>query len=148
MSVDNDHLKKIVVNRIKNENLKYNYCCHSNEITFHYKKNKYSLLVKSYPFRVPRKLKVNNQLINYNDISNKYNEYLKKYFNIECLCCSSILCENNWLISYKFTDISKEYENFMNIIKYIENILIIKEKNALPQEILINVIDYLKPNKK
>ena len=148
MSVYNDHLKKIVVNRIKNENLKYNYCSHSHEITFYYKKNKYNLLVKSYPFRAPRKLKVNDQLINYNDISNNYNKYLKKYFNIECFCCSSILCENNWNIFYKFTDISKEYENFTNIIKYIKGILIIKEKNILPQEILINIIDYLKPKEK
>tara|TARA_B100000212_G_C27287351_1_gene495731 strand:- start:524 stop:970 length:447 start_codon:yes stop_codon:yes gene_type:complete len=147
MSVDDNHLKKIIVNRMKSENIRYHYCDYNHEITFYYKKNKYNLLVKNYPFRVPRKLKVNDKLINYNEISNNYKKYLRKYFGIQCLCCSSILCENNWLICYKFSDISKEHENFTNLITCIDNILILKEKFILPQEIFKMIIEYLKPKK-
>ena len=37
MSVDDNHLKKIIVNRMKSENIRYHYCDYNHEITFYYK---------------------------------------------------------------------------------------------------------------
>ena len=145
MSSYDEHGKKIVINRIKRENVIYHY--HNHELSYNYNNKNFKLLVKGYPFRVPRKLRVNNKIINYNEISNKYSKYLNKYFDIQCFCCTSILCENKWNISYKFIDICKEYEEFINILKYIENFLLIINKNRLPKEIETNIISYLKPKK-
>lgn len=140
-----DHNEKIVTNRIKREKLNYIYKNH--ELSYNYNNKNFKIIVKGYPFKAPTNLKVNNNVIDYNKISNKYNKYLNKYFNIHCFCCKSILCESNWNISYKFIDICKEYEEFINIIRYIENFLIIKKKNLIPKEIETNIIGYLKPEK-
>ena len=82
-----DHNKKIVTNRIKREKLSFTYINH--ELSYNYNNNNFKIMVKSYPFKAPTNFKVNNKVINYNEISKKYSRYLNKYFGIRCFCCRS-----------------------------------------------------------
>lgn len=138
--MSNTHV--IIKNRLKKENLKYTYF--DNKISYVYKKNNYELSIKKYPFAAPKHLKVNNKNVDYAYINNNYKFYLKKYFKIECLCCESILCENNWNIHTKFSDISKEYEHNLYLIKCIKNFLLIEKKhNEIPNEIKDIIMGFL-----
>jgi len=58
----------------------------------------YSFIInRQYPFHSPR-FCYNNQPYSYylKFISQRFTEYLKKFTNKGCLCCSSLSCKYNW----------------------------------------------------
>jgi hypothetical protein len=110
------------------------------------KDNKYYKFIISnyYPFKPP-KLYINNKPFTYYyEIKNyQFNENLKKYIGIECFCCRSMLCMNNW--GPQFTIISVLDE--INICRDARNqilirimIDVIKRKYLLND---INIIEWL-----
>ena len=83
----------------------------------------YSLNIKiicneMYPFKVPEMF-INNQDYNQylSELQTKHslNEKIKKQLNIQCLCCESILCPNNWKPSITIIDIIKQYLYFNSL---------------------------------
>jgi len=65
---------------------------------------------KSFPFQNPN-LKINNY--NYIDYLHIDPKYFDKFEVSMCLCCSSLLCRNNWHCSNKLVDIVNEvFKNF------------------------------------
>lgn len=75
-----------------------------------------------YPFSPP-KIKINNQSYHYFLQSNN----LKKINLKKCLCCSSIVCPNNWTPSYGIIHIINEIYNNIYIKKTIVEILHLKK---------------------
>lgn len=71
-----------------------------------------------YPFRAPKVLvkdKEYNIYLNELQYSNSLNKQIKKMLNIECLCCESLLCPNNWKPSKKIIDIVRQYLYFNSL---------------------------------
>jgi len=108
--------EKCLKNRIKNEyNELMNLYVNSNkyDIFIHYdpiitnvtvtiiqklNNDEYTFIVdRTYPFYPPR-FYFNNQPYSYylKMPSQKFSEYLKKFTNNSCLCCSSLSCKYNW----------------------------------------------------
>ena len=77
--------------------------------------------IDHFPFRPPKNLMVNNIKVEYFRLPINIKKKLYKFFKIYCLCCSSILCENNWKISYNFLKIVNEYKKKIYLINYIKN---------------------------
>ena len=89
--------------------------------------NKKIILSKYYPFEMPI-FHINN--IDYNEYlyinNHKINEILKKYFNITCLCCSSLLCKNNWHPRNTIQDLFKELDNTNYIKTNVKNMIFLE----------------------
>jgi len=71
----------------------------NNDIVILRKKNEYKFVLDStYPFNKPKFFYIND--INYTKIlrinNKKFLIYLKKIYGLDCLCCSSLNCNNNW----------------------------------------------------
>lgn len=103
----------------------------------------------TFPFHNP-KLYINH--INYFDILKVHDEQsrtiIKNDYDMDCLCCSTILCYNNWSPAIKLDFIIDEYIRFKNIICYCYNkkklLEINKENNYIfPQEIIDHICSYL-----
>lgn len=108
-------------------------------------KNYYKFVITNhYPFKPP-KLYINNRPLDYYyEIKNsKFNECLKKYMGIECFCCETILCSNNWGPQFTINSILDEIDKFRNYrYEIIIRILvgIIKRKYLIDD---INIIGWL-----
>jgi hypothetical protein len=108
--------------------------------------NKYRVILsKDYPFRIPISVEINNK--NYKSIlcmnEPKINNYLIKLYGKQCLCCSSLMCADNWIPTFNISYIINEINNTLKIKKEIFlNILCdtIKVKYNLE---FLNIIDYL-----
>jgi hypothetical protein len=102
-------------------------------------------LTKDYPFSKPLKFTIN--YINYSDYfkisSPKTSAELKKYYGIDCLCCSSIYCNGNWSPAIKIDDLIKEYKKIKKCRReIIERILAFKIVNKyLVSD--INILEWL-----
>jgi hypothetical protein len=141
-------ISKIVQNRLNKEYINYSYFPDTNTISFVKNDNLYSIKIDNFPFKPPKKLMVNNLKVEYFKLPLNIKNNLYKFFKIYCLCCSSILCENNWKISYNFLKIVNEYEFNNQIINYIINYEIIKKSDYfknIPDDIDFIIMDYLKP---
>lgn len=97
---------------INSNNVKY-----KSDIKYFYNNNTYNISVyycNSYPFKSPIKLKINNV-----NIFNIYKDIIKKNNDIlgteSCICCESLLCNNNWNLSKNIFDIFIEVEK---VIQY------------------------------
>ena len=94
-----DNLDKAILFKIQNDKL---------EFYLDIKKNYITLITvginDTYPFRTP------NVLVN----GNSYHDLLKCMdVNNNCLCCSSIICHNNWNVHHGIIKILKEiYDNY------------------------------------
>jgi len=108
--------------------------------------NKYYkfIISNNYPFNPP-KIKVNNKsLIFYHKITNEiFRDSLKKFTGIQCFCCETILCSNNWSPQFTFNDIIKDINYFTEanrqvVIRVI--IDIIKRKYLIAD---INIVEWL-----
>ena len=73
------------------------------------------LYTKEYPFKPFRAL-VNNKQYTSLLVKRQCNNTIKKMTNIHCLCCASITCPNNWVVSLKFLDILNEINLYLNYI--------------------------------
>ena len=84
------------------------------DINFFYKKSEYNIKVyynNSYPFQSPSKLEINNK--NLFSLYQKIMSENRTLLNNNCLCCESLLCNNNW-------DISK---NIINILEEVKKVI-------------------------
>ena len=85
----------------------------------------------SYPFRPP---KVEVNFINYLSYL-KYNNFYERYKidkSNKCLCCSTIICRNNWGPAFTILKIVEEIKkNFTNKIRIIERFYFDKVLNSL-----------------
>lgn len=70
----------------------------------------------NYPFGPPKKILVNG--INYRTIlapNNIIQEFLNKFTDIRCLCCSTLMCKNNWSPRKTIKDILEEIVKNLSI---------------------------------
>lgn len=111
-------LIKTLNNRLNKEELLYYYDESNDSINIFHKDNIYTMCVADYPFKPPKNLKVNNQFINYTIPTRKYGIFLNNFYNIKCFCCESILCSNNWNLTFKFTQIIDEYNDINELISF------------------------------
>ena len=107
-------------------------------------------LPREYPFKMPSSVYVNG--INYKTMlimsEKRINEYLVKYYGHECLCCSSIMCPNNWTPMTNTAFIINEIFNTIQIKKEILlRILLNTIKLKYKCEFLIMIEEYLFPIK-
>jgi ubiquitin-protein ligase len=67
----------------------------------------------NHPFKPP-KLFIDKKLINFNHkvASEKFQNSLLKYSGIECFCCQTILCSNNWSPQFTFKDIIHDINRY------------------------------------
>ena len=109
-------------------------------------KNLKFLISPHYPFSPPA-LQVNGidyiQLLSFSfpDLQ----DYLEK-INKSCLCCSTLLCSNNWKPGVKLMNVIEEYEQIKGIIKtclykkYTR--LVCNRYNIFAEEIVENITKY------
>ena len=73
-----------------------------------------------YPFRSPHILINNNEYHSMLCIKDAFvTENLQSIYNIDCLCCKSLICPNIWSASCKIIDIVEEIRKNSKIIKKI-----------------------------
>ena len=90
------------------------------------------VLTNEYPFRPPATVTVNHvNMKKYLQVNSpKTLNELREFYNIRCLCCTSILCYNNWSPSY-------------NLLRFISEFDIIKKmRRCIIYRILIQKISY------
>lgn len=113
-----------------------------------YKNNNiYSIILdKNYPFVVPT-VKINFKLyLDFLKLNNTSLQILKKIHYNDCLCCSSILCANNWAPCYSINNILLEIrknKSYKRDIIYKIIINIIKNKYLIED---INLDDWIFTN--
>jgi ubiquitin-protein ligase len=97
-----------------------------------------------HPFRPP-KLLINKKLINFThkQCSEKFGNSLIKYTGIECFCCETILCSNNWSPQFTCKDIINDIQKYRDarhqvVIRIIVDV--IKRKYLVDD---INIIEWL-----
>lgn len=79
--------------------------------------NNYKFIISDcYPF-VPPKVFINKKhILHYYKIINIYfNTLLKKYTGMDCFCCKTILCSNNWMPTYNFIHILDEFNEYIDM---------------------------------
>jgi hypothetical protein len=97
------------------------------------------IIKKYYPFTAPEVYYKNVTYENvYKMSSQREINHLKILTNLECLCCSSILCSNNWNITLNFIDIINEINNYKKIKR---NIFIKILADKIKNKYLINDIN-------
>ena len=108
--------------------------------------NKYYkfIVCNNYPFKPP-KIFINNKSISfYHQIKNlEFNRSLKKYTGIECFCCETILCSNNWGPVFTFTSVLDDINRYKDarrqiIVRIIVDV--IKRKYLIDDT---NIIEWL-----
>ena len=97
----------------------------------------------NYPFKSP-KLNLNCKPYSYlhylNSKSADFNKKLLKYKKIRCLCCSSILCNDNWSPGYTMRHVIDEVKMFKNMCTDISKIVMI---DVIKRKYLIDDIDII-----
>lgn len=116
-----------------------------------YLKNNDILLFKLgqyYPFKPPELL-VNKK--NYRDFFLKLDKdvisFLEKECSLKCICCDSVLCENNWSPNLNIVSIINEYIKRKNTVKkyYLKGLiqLIIDKNNIHEYGITRHITDFI-----
>ena len=115
-----------------------------NILTFIYEDEKVvSLKIpREYPFRPPTDLNINFIPIVYYKLGNK--KMLNKYFNKMCLCCSTILCKDNWSPYKNLEEICDEYNVYKNIINSSIVFKYIEKTDSLPDDVIRIIVSYFK----
>jgi ubiquitin-protein ligase len=143
-----DFIQKAVKRRIKNEcrlmtnncdYFKVEYNLNGGNIYVTFFSNNYEYLFEvsqNYPFTIP-KLFING--IHHTDFFNlkteRFRKIIKYVANIDCLCCNSYLCYNNWAPSVTFKHIIdqiNDYKTIKYLIVYKIMLDKIKEKYLIP----------------
>jgi len=91
--------------------------------------NIYKFIInENYPF-TPPKIFINDD--NYNKFLNlrslRFNSVLKYMKGYECLCCKSIICQNNWSPGYTIKNLINEIDNNKKIKQNIFKKLLIDQ---------------------
>jgi hypothetical protein len=112
------------------------------------KRNYKFILSNKYPFEQPKVFIGDEPYLNilkYKKVP-RVNSILNKY-NINCMCCKTIIDERNWSPAYQIKNILKEIEDINNIKKYVKYYLIIddicQKKNIYTDTIGVNILDYI-----
>ena len=114
----------------------HTYDKNTRRVTFTYKNrlNVQLNLKLEYPFRSPENIHINGRKIYYNKIGN--HRALVKYFNVQCLCCKSMICPNNWKCTYRFEKLIEEYEMYKTIARGSLVLDYLEKEHIVPTEIL------------
>lgn len=99
------------------------------------------VLSKSYPFYPPKEVSVNFKKVTYHMLGN--NDIIRRYFDKRCLCCTSIMCGNNWNPIVKLTEICDEYDKFKDIINASNVIKFVEKKELLNEDVLSIIVSYI-----
>ena len=79
------------------------------------------ILSNEYPFKIPLSVVINGR--DYKKIlavnEPRVNEYLKKHYHTSCLCCTSIMCPDNWIPMYNISHIINDIMNNIKIKHHI-----------------------------
>jgi hypothetical protein len=110
-------------------------------------RNKSIILKGGYPFEMPELYINGKEYLEYIQIkSERINNILETQFKLSCLCCSSLLCKNNWHPKNRLQDLMAEIDN-LNITKQkIKNILyldILRTKNNIINIVYNEIKSYL-----
>jgi hypothetical protein len=83
-------------------------------------------LHKHFPFKCPQKITINGAP--YSSILICNNQYRKKCLKImtgvDCLCCRSIICNNNWTIQTRLKNVVNEIKETIDINKRLDNYIL------------------------
>ena len=130
--------------RIYKEIKDYNYEVEKDVFTLYYNEKKYTLDVGCYyPFRPPNLIMSNDKIISYNPnlypirLWDAYQEKTGK-----CMCCSNMLCADNWSPARRIIHAINEYENFIENLKTIQKIRIFKNVQ-LPDDMIYYILDFI-----
>ena len=103
------------------------------------------ILSNDYPFKMPIKLYINDisykKYLYTNDI--KIKEYLKKYYGLECFCCSSLMCANNWTPIHNISKIINDIDNTIRINNEIILYILCDEIKDKYRCYFLNIVEYL-----
>jgi ubiquitin-protein ligase len=93
----------------------------------------------NYPFYSPKFQFNNEPYSHYLKIpSERFSEHLKKFTNKSCLCCSSLICKNNWSPAITF----KMFINELNRVKkYKRNVVYKMLSDQIKNKYLIDDIE-------
>ena len=112
------------------------------------KRNYKFILSNKYPFYQPTVFigdKPYLNILKYKKVP-RINSILHKY-NINCMCCKTIINERNWTPAYQIKNILAEIDDINNIKKYVKYYLIIDDiccnKNIYTDTIGVNILDYI-----
>jgi hypothetical protein len=104
-------------------------------------------ITNNYPFQPPKVFIKEKPYIEFLIIkSNKIKHILYDYIKYECLCCSSIICPNNWTASYHIQKIIDEISNvnyLKCITKYHLTIQDIFTSKNIPLDIKPRILEFL-----
>jgi hypothetical protein len=102
-------------------------------------------LSENYPFKIPIDLYINDipykKYLYITDI--KIKEYLKLYYGLECLCCSSIMCANNWTPVHNISKILNDIDNTIRIYNEIILRIVCDEIKNKYKCYFLNIVEYL-----
>jgi ubiquitin-protein ligase len=132
--------------------------CIEDEVEINNDNNQYIVSIKNpihnknYEFKIsndhpfkPPKLFINNKPINFHHkmSSEKFKYSLIKYTGIDCFCCETILCSNNWSPQFTLKDIIYDINRYFDarhqvVVRIIVDV--IKRKYLVDD---INIIEWL-----
>jgi hypothetical protein len=102
-------------------------------------------ITKDFPFNAPARVLVNHRNIKsyFRIQSTKTLNELKMYYNITCLCCHSIACNNNWTPVYKLSYFIDEFRKVKKYRRDIINRILVQKiiKKYLLKD--INILEWL-----
>jgi len=100
----------------------------------------------NYPF-VPPKIHINNKPLQFyhHFTNNEFRKSLIKHTGIDCFCCDSILCKDNWQPNFTFKDILNDIYKFRDAVRVVVYNVIIEviKRKYLKNEPNINIIEWL-----
>ncbi len=102
-------------------------------------------LHKHFPFKCPQKITINGEP--YSSILVFNNPYrkncLKKLMGIECLCCRSFICNQNWTIQTRLKNVIDEIKENIDINKRLDNYILNNPEENInnPEENINNTIN-------
>ncbi len=110
------------------------------------------ILQDNYPFYEP-KLMINNKLYKNNILVHskcaRINQILKNNF-VDCMCCSSIICDKNWSPAYRIENVLFEITQVRFIKNYVKQYLIMddicRKKNIDTNTIGNYILEFLLDN--
>jgi ubiquitin-protein ligase len=132
--------------------------CIEDEVEINNDNNQYTVSIKNqiynknYEFKIsnvhpfkPPKLFIDNKLINFHhkNTSESFRNSLIKYTGIECFCCETILCNNNWSPQFTLKDIIYDiykYRDARHQVAIRIIVDVIKRKYLIDD---VNIIEWL-----
>jgi hypothetical protein len=158
--METSNMSNRVLKRIKREVdlLISSNICLENQVEIKSENNEYTVEIKNligkkdcefkissyHPFKPP-KLFIDKKVINFHHRSNSetFRNSLIKYSGIECFCCETILCNNNWSPQFTLKDIINDIYKYRDarhqvVIRII--IDVIKRKYLIDD---VNIVEWL-----